>query len=382
MAALTASDYKASLRSETDLKGIVKWAGVNGGLNKIEALIAQAVASQWKITKFLSQLRGLAVYARYQEFLGAGGEDEVPEGPKDEEDKEEDPVAKAGESREDVEDIRQLLREFLEENLLPVSLMGFIENALAQGWSYERIVYELRRTPEYKSVYPENEARLAAGFEWMSEAEIRAYRAEARRLAEVYFGYSPSNVEIGEMLIRDKSLVEFERQMQDYFNMQQYGPAVQQALEYVLGYTIDDQQLWKFFSRDWKTPELDRAYEKALLMGQPAVLGLGIRPEEEADILRSYGISPEEAFRGYQGIAAELPRRERLSAIEAEITRLGDRFPQTLGVSFSDLFKAIQLRDMDSILKLEQQIAREVARWQAGGGPAGGGAGLLPPELR
>ena len=88
-----------------------------------------------------------------------------------------------------------------------------------------------------------------------------------------------------------------------------------------------------------------------------------------------------------QGIAQELPREQRLEAIEAQISRMGGKLPANAadvlqGTSFSDLFKAIQLRDMPSILKLQQQLSREVARWQAGGGPTGRGTGLLAPEQR
>ena len=343
------------------------------------AVTGEGAAAKRELTAYIEAL------ASYQNFLENPAEVTEEEVVAEEEDTTEADAAAAAEAEaeaEQREDIRQLLREFLEENELPTSLMNWVESALSQGWNADRIIYELRRTPEYLQAYPENAERLRLGFDWMPEAEIRAYRSEARRLSHEYFGYAPSNTEISELIVRNKSLVEWERQIQDYFAMERFGEPVRMALEWVLGYSISDEELWKFFSRDIPTPEWDAAVEKARMMGQPAVLGMGIRPEEEADILRSYGINPDEAFRGYQQMAAELPRATRLSAIETEITRLGDRFPGELSLGFMDLFKAIQLRDMDSIMKLQQQLAREVARWQAGGGPAGGGAGLLPPEQR
>ena len=103
-------------------------------------------------------------------------------------------------------------------------------------------------------------------------------------------------------------------------------------------------------------------------------------------MLRRYGISVEQAFRGYQGIVGELPRTERLGAIEAEINRNVEQFPTGTelfaGTPFATLFRAVQLQDPDAIAALQAQMSREVARFQAGGGPTAAGAGLLSPAER
>jgi len=288
------------------------------------------------------------------------------------------------EKPEDRGDVRAELMQFLIDNELPLSLMTFIENALAQGMPFAQIKIELRNTPEYKAAYPENALRLAAGFDWMPEAEIRWYRAEARRLANAYFGFSMTNAEIAELVVRDKSLKEWENELQDYADLLQYGPQVRQALEEELGFVIDDEQLWNFFRRDIPTPELNRAYQAALMRGQPAVLGFGIRPEEEAEILREFGYTAAEAFKGYQGIAQELPRTERMKQIEAMVQGMPAPTAEEMlsGATWSQLFRALMLRDVDAFTELQQLSAREFARWRAGGGPAGGGAGLLAPEQR
>ncbi len=360
-------------------------------LDRVRSLARRAAAEDWRPRQFRQAVQDLKSFQHWQ----SGGEEPPAEGPPLEEtlppieeiDLPGFPGFEPTPSPEpEGEDIRGILLRFLQENELPTSLMGFIERALAEEKSFDQIVAELRSQPEYLAVYGVNRERLDRGFRWMPEAEIRAYRSEARRLAQAYLGIDVSQDEIDRLLAADKSLTEWERTLRTWKDFERWGPTVRTVLEQELGYRIPDDRVFAFLAPFIPTPELDRAYERALLRARPAVLGLGIRPEEEAEILRRYGISVEEAFRGYQGIVAELPRAERLAAIEAEITRNAERFPSATQLfadtPFALLFRAIQLGDPDAIAQLQQQMAREVARFQAGGGPAAGGLGLLSPEER
>jgi hypothetical protein len=288
------------------------------------------------------------------------------------------------------DDVRDLMLQFLRDNELPESLMGFITEALAQNKSFAQIIIELRQTPEYLAAYPENTARIENGLSWMPEAEIRAYRDEARRLAREYMGVSDvSQEELTNIIGNGWSLRTWEVKLQRLQEFERWGPSVALVLEQELGYRPDDERLYAFFD-DTPTPEFDEAYKRALTRAQPAVLGLGIRPEEEADILRLYGISPEQAFKGYQDLAAELPRAQRIGLIDAQIAKGTAQFPDGSQLfndqTFSTLFKAIQLRDMESIAVLQAQLAREVARFQGQGGAArdqqGRSIGLLSEEER
>ena len=291
------------------------------------------------------------------------------------------------------EDARFALQTFLTENELPLTLMGFIQNALIQGWSFDRIVAELRQTPEYQAAYPENAIRQGNGFEWWSEAQIRQYRSEARRLIQEYTGITNvSNNEIADLIGSNTSLSEWERKMAAWQGFERWGETVGNVLAGELGYPIDDERLFAFFLADVPTPELDRAFEMALLRGQPATLGIGVRPEEEAELLRQYGINPDQAFKGYQGIVGEMPRFEYLAGIEEHIAGNPDLFPSAQqlfsgsDMSASTLFRAFQLQDPRAQRELGALIQREVARFQAGGGPimSQGGAleGLLTDEER
>jgi hypothetical protein len=287
---------------------------------------------------------------------------------------------------DDRDDIRDLLVSFLNENELPSTLIGFITDALAAKKSYAQIVAELRETPEYKSAYPENDVRRSNGFEWMPEAQIRAYRSEAKRIAQAQLGFTISDDEVAKLLTNNKSLAEWEQSLRTWQDFERWGPTVRAVFENELGYSIADDRVFAFLAPFVPTPELDVAYERALMRARPAVLGIGVRPEDEAEMLRRYGISVEQAFRGYQGIVSELPRTERMAAIEAEISRNVEQYPTGselfAGTPFATLFRAIQLQDPEALAQLQGNLSREVARFQAGGGPTQGGVGLLSPTER
>lgn len=288
------------------------------------------------------------------------------------------------------DDVRDALLQFLRDNELPDSLITFITQALADSKSFSQIMAELRETPEYKAAYPENDVRMANGFEYWSEGQIREYRSEARRLAGEYFGASLTNTEIAGLIGNNKSLVEYEKSLQTWKQVERWGPTVKAVLATELGYQPDDQMIYRFLHGEIATPELDRAYETALYRGQPASIGLGVRPEEEAAQLRAFGISPEQAFRGYQGVAGELPRSARLGMIESEIESNSAKFPNGSQLfndqNFATLFRAIQLQDPEAIAKLQGTLSREVARFQGQGGAVtdrtGAAVGLLSESER
>jgi hypothetical protein len=163
---------------------------------------------------------------------------------------------------------------------------------------------------------------------------------------------------------------------------------VKQALSQELGYDVSDERAYAFMHPDVPTPELDLAYEKAQLRGQPATLGFGIRPEEEANLLVQFGIDPQKAFAGYQGIAQELPAATRARLLAHHLNENAASFPSTAdalaNTPFSDLFNAIQLGDADSLQRLRNDMALGVASFQGSGGirqsQSGASAGLLAKD--
>lgn len=354
-------------------------------LENLRKVAGRAAQQRWRLREFRERVTKTGLFKQWQN--PDEEEEEVP--PEDEGENPDDDLFLPGnmpDEPDDREDIRDLLVEFLQDNELPATLIGFITDSLAKDKSYSQIVAELRQTPEYKAAYPENARRRQNGFDWLPEGQVRAYRSEAKRIAQAMLGVNVSNDEVGKLLEKNKSLAEWEQNLRTWQDFQRWGPTVRSVLESEIGQPIADDRVFAFLAPEIPTPELDVAYERALLRARPAELGLGVRPEEEAELLRRYGISVEQAFRGYQGIVSEMPRTERMAAIEAEINRNVELFPTGTelfaGTSFATLFRAVQLQDPEAIAQLQGQLSREVARFQAGGGPTRAGAGLLSPAER
>lgn len=383
--ALTGDDFLTRLQA--DDPGF--WAYLQEhpfSLNKVTNLAEQyAGQAAAKGTKqyglFTTAVQGLTSYTQYLSAAPADATDTTV----DVTDPANDPYTAylqqqaAEQKAQSQQDVRSLLQTFLQENQLPGSLMNFINDAIIQNKSFDQIVAELRQTPEYKAAYPENDIRAANGLSWMPEAQIRAYRDEAKQIAQATVGVSLSDADIAQNLLgKGKSLAEWESNLKTYAVFQKYGPAVKVALSQELGYQVDDARAYAMMSADTPTPELDAAYTRALMRGQPATLGLGLRPEEEAKLLEQYGISTEQAFKGYQGIVGELPAAVRFQAIENAINEKGnfptgnDLFNDT---PFATLFRAIQLGDQDALRHLQTQMAQEVGRFRSGGSVAQSGSG-------
>ena len=288
----------------------------------------------------------------------------------------EDPFREEAEERER-QNILDQLTTFLDDNELPRSLLSFIQGALANKWSFSKIVAELRATPEYKAAYPENDLRQQRGLSWMAEGEIRAYRDEAKRLAREYMGVDVTNQEIAQLIGRGTSLQRWERRLQINDAVERFGGAVQSVFESYTGAPLSDERLHMFFDPDIDTSDLENMYEMALRRGQPTLLGFATRPEDEAKLLQDMGIPVEQVFRNYQQIHSELPRFTRLAAIGRYLEENGGDFFGDVSISGSLLFKAINLGDPEALKELQRRSQEEAVRFQAGGGPARNQGGTL-----
>lgn len=342
----------------------------------IRDLAAQAADRGWTIDRFLNEVKALRSYARWQEVVELVLPPDVP--PEEEvieevieEDVETPEERVVREDRERAQaDLLAIFQQFLVDNELPSTLIDFIRDAIIQNKSRAQIILELRQTPEYQAAYPENRVRRERGLSWMPEAEIRAYRDEAKRLAREYMGVDATNAEVAELIGRGTSLRLWEHRLQINRLVEQWGGAVQSVFESYLGAPLADERLHAFFDPDVNTPDLDRMYRRAIERGQPAQLGFGIRPEAEVEILEQYGLSTEQIFRNYQQIYAEIPRFERLAAIGGFLQEKGGDFFGDVGVQGSLLFRAVQLGDPKALEELRRQSVEESVRFRAGGGPA------------
>lgn len=274
------------------------------------------------------------------------------------------------------QNILDRLAQLLRDNELPDTLMGWIKESLAEGKSEERIMAELFELPEVKAAYPENELRKKNGLSWMPLAWIRDYRNKARTIARRVSGLDLSNSEIARFIANDRSLSEFESTMNTWERFKQWGPVVRAQFEFKLGRRITDAQAFALISNEIPSPEIEEAYEDALYTGLPAMLGLGIRPQEEADLLRAFGIeaNPTALLRGYQAVGEESTRQQRLEALEKTIAG-AENTPATLGQIFADTpwadaFRGIFLGDPQAIRLMQERMLRAQARENVGGGVA------------
>lgn len=298
-----------------------------------------------------------------------GEDDDEDDEEEDEDDKDGDGIPDSGESA------YELLLNYLSEWGLE-GLSEWVKQAIIEGKSAQQVLMELRRTPEYAAAFPEQAERQKNGYGFMPESQILAYRAEARRISQMY-GINADMTGIIGLIGNNVSLNEWERRLDTWMKFKAWGPTVRGVLEEELGRRITDDEAFAFLSNDIATPDLDKAYEDALYRGRPALLGLGVRPDEEAELLRRYGIDVNQAFRGYQGIVNEMPAAERFAAIESQINQgvSAGNLPSSGSDLFNDtpfslLFRAIQLNDGTAINYLRQQMDREMARFSVGGGAA------------
>ena len=205
-------------------------------LEKVRALAKKGAAQGWKLREFRESATGMASFTNWQ----TPAEEVPPEGelPPEEDDLPFTFPAPASPLPDDREDVRDLLVNFLNENELPSTLIGFITDSLAAKKSFAQIVAELRETPEYKATYPENDARRTNGFDWMPEAQIRAYRSEAKRIAQAQLGMTVSDQEVAQLLTQNKSLSEWEQTLRTWQDFERWGPTVRSVFEQELGYAI------------------------------------------------------------------------------------------------------------------------------------------------
>jgi hypothetical protein len=223
------------------------------------------------------------------------------------------------------------------------SAVAFVKDSITKGWKEDQIYWELRGQDFYKKYFPEFEMRMQNGLGIISEGEILNLRKVMREQARAFMGVEVTNDQLANLIANDISPGEFGHRLQTYKKVQDMGGPVRDLFQAQLGITLTDQDLQEFFDPDIDTAHLDRAYEDALYRGRPAFLGLGIRGQEEADLLRQFGIDTEKAYAGYERIAGEVPRFQKLEAIESNLTGLPNGNQYFNETSGNLLFKGIML---------------------------------------
>lgn len=271
------------------------------------------------------------------------------------------------------ENLRAQFQNYLETyGLNTPGMVSLIEQAIANDWSIDKFLLEMRQSPDYLAnpLFAANMERVSQGKRFMAEGEILQWRDEAKRLARQYGYEEPSDAYLAMGLQSGLSMAEIEHRYSIQKNVNDMGAGVRWVYENILGTSITDEDLYEIFDPEFDTAEFDEAYKNALYRGRPQALGLGIRSQAEADAFKMLGIDPDEAYSRWEKLAQNAPAFARLDAIDDMMTRYlpGDFNPDLSTTENSALVKAAIFGDAQSQAIVNNAIAREIARFNVGGG--------------
>lgn len=252
-----------------------------------------------------------------------------------------------------------------------------IKPALSKGLNEFEIMNLLRATDTWKNMYPEYQQRIDNGFAPMTEAQIREYRDQAKALAAQQ-GFTLTNDDVSRYIASNKSLSELQSNLIDYEKFKTYGQDVMDALSLELGRPATEAEAFKVLSNDYSDPELDRLYRNAVYKGYATTMHFRAPNEQEIALLNERNVSTEDAVKGYQQLASEMPSYDRLLAIDSNLAGNAEAPHDSVHDLLADIFAA----DPEAHLRISQTVAREAARWKGTGGIAGGGRGFLTPSER
>lgn len=258
------------------------------------------------------------------------------------------------------ESARSIVREFLREIDLP-GLEDLLYNVIIadEDVSDERLVMEVRKTPEYAARFPGMELRRQQGRRAITEAEYlgieRGYK-QMMQAAGLPQGFYDSPNDFGQLMGYDISVDELGRRVQDgYQAVAQADPSVKETLRAFYGVT--DGELAAFF--------LDPGKAESLIMQQTATAQLGAVAAREgfgsaadrlaAERMQRLGVTEQEAQQAYSTLSRS---RELLTPIEGGETAL-DVSETALGLTGRGGTEALQ--------RLQTQARRRTARFEGGG---------------
>lgn len=273
--------------------------------------------------------------------------------------------------------LRAELRTILDQfGLATEGNIALLERAVQQDWSPTKFVQELRQSTDYLAnpLFAANVQRAKEGKGFMPEGQVIGYAAEAKRLARQHGFAEPSDSYIANGFQGGMSLAEYEHRLNVQQRVNLFGPGVATVYKFLTGDDPSDQDLFDIFNPEKSTQWFVDQARAAEMRGRPMVLGLGIRSAEEAAALDLLGVTPDQAFEGYQRLANALPTVTRLAAIDQTIAN----DPENPFDSFGALFKDIFQSDAKSQEQILLMTARERARFKQGATATQGQlAGLL-----
>lgn len=196
------------------------------------------------------------------------------------------------------------------------SLAGKIYGYVKNGYSADTISILLQDTPEYKSRFKGNEARLKAGLPVLSPADYinteNAYR-QTLRASGLPTGFYDSNDDFTDWISKDVSPTEVQNRVDLATQATALANPFYKAALNQLG--IDDGHMAAYFlDADKSLPLLQKAAATAAVGSAALSQGLAFN-QAYAEQLATIGVTATQAQQGYQQVAQELGTMQNLGAL-------------------------------------------------------------------
>lgn len=200
---------------------------------------------------------------------------------------------------------QQSARAYLDDQLSSWGLGGlgdFAWGEIQNGSPSQRVIQDLRKTPEYAQRFPAMAARSAAGLPAISEAEYIGYESQAQQLlraAGLPADFYDTPADFANFIGKNVSISELQTRVNDGFLEAMNAPAeFRQQLQEMYGVTAG--QLTAFFlDPDRSLPLIQRDWSAAQASGAAVQAGYGALGLSEAERLASLGVSSQQAQQGF-----------------------------------------------------------------------------------
>lgn len=261
-------------------------------------------------------------------------------------------------------------RAILDNTLALYGLNGLSEwgwQQIQAGHSPERVLSDLRQTPEYKARFPAMETRRAAGLPPIDEATYVSYEAKAREILRrngMPPGFWDSPQDFTSLIAKDISPQELSTRIEQGWRRVADAPqAVRDAFQVQYG-PSGDQALAAFFvDPDKAEPLLLKAAETARISGFGNVFGLSV-DKTRAEELLSYGKTSEQVVDAYNRLATVSPLFQESVSEDEDLTAEDEGLNATLGL------------DATSANTIERRGRTRSAATAGGGGALVGSRGV------
>jgi hypothetical protein len=191
------------------------------------------------------------------------------------------------------------------------SLITWADEQLREGFSLEKILFDMERRPEFDAAFPEirlrRERAAATGIQLspIGPGEILEYRTQAKSLMRSYGlpdTFFSTNANFTELIVGDVSMAELDDRLQMASRRVANAPfEVKAAFGDLFGPATDTALFMVFTDVDRALPELENLVQTAEAAGAARRYGFGLTAQE-ADLMQLNNIEYDEALKGFANL--------------------------------------------------------------------------------